>query len=331
MRLYDHTIPHELRQSPMSLLPDLLGSFNLRHDQRSSERQRTIATLAFFVNVVLLVLYEVATRAWGWHFSIGPVALSLGLSLWLVSLVLLLIASSAYRAVMSFVQGLGSGRGDKSKLEPTFLFRHRRFIFYPGTFLNVAAICVLVEESGGVIRSPFTPVLLAIMLGAQQLGRFSTNSKIFISLGIVLTAALFGFEAAAGLRQVPSPPPRLVFLLLASSFLLAALCGHVDKPPNYKATGTFPGPKYVEVYTDKNGVWRYSVHSSKSHFDPIIAKGGPPAIDAAKKQAEKRLQETLQPAGEASYKITWDDSARGDESVGTIESRQPSASPTGPG
>jgi hypothetical protein len=109
-----------------------------------------------------------------------------------------------------------------------------------------------------------------MLLAGQQLGRFRTNSAIFIFGGISLTLLLLSYEAIEGVREIEDPPDELVFFVLAMSFLTAALFTHIDKKPNYRAKGPFPQPTLVEIYTDDTNVWRYALYSEDSPLDPTI-------------------------------------------------------------
>jgi hypothetical protein len=168
------------------------------------------------------------------------------------------------------------------------LSRYRKFVYYPGVYLNFVAIAIFVEDSGGLVKSPFSAVLFALILGAQQLSRFKTNSRNYIAIGVATVAVLSAVEGVFGTRSVPSPPAQLYFWTLASALLLTALCTHSDKGTNYKARGRFPDPTLVELYVDDAGTWRLALHCADARLDtPLEAPAGNTSLAEAQRLVEE--------------------------------------------
>jgi hypothetical protein len=293
-----------------------LSRFHRHHDELSVQRQRTVADLTLLANIILIALSSIAIKMWHWHLTIGPLALVAGTVVWGISIALLIAASSLPRATASFTRNLGSAPTPPDS--PDRLAGARKFLFYPGTFLNFVAVCILVEESGGLVRSPFTPVLFAMALAAQQLGRFRTNSKIFISFGILATAALFLFERSNGLRSVAPPPDRLAFALLAAAFLVTAVYTHSDKTKNYRASGGFPPPTHVELYWDHQGVWRYVLHCKNGRLDPLLEDVSDfDKLEEAKAAVKRRIDPIVAPGT-----LVWSDSSSREEVMAYISTKK---------
>lgn len=302
------------------LTKKFVQKFDRHHDELSVRRQRTIARLALTINAVLLVVYFITTLTSHWHVRSGPLGLWLGASLWILSILSFSIAASVHGAVLAAIRNLGSRWQPQNSLERPFTAKLRKYVFYPGAYANFSAIAVLVEESGGLVRSPFTPVLFAVILTAQQLSRFKTNSRNFISFGILITGMMFLLEWINGVKRVPEPPSRLAFLILALSFLLTAFSAHTDRPPNYRAKGNFPDATHVELYREDRGTWRYVFHCNLARLDPMVETvASIISLAAAKNYVHQRVQ------SEHSFgthvDIRWEDAASGHESVGMIVSR----------
>jgi hypothetical protein len=90
---------------------------------------------------------------------------------WAGSMFLLVAASDVPKSPSVFGDAFSTGPAvpdtDMSQWD-----RIRKYPYYGGVSLNLVAVAILVEMSAGLIRSPFTPVMYAIVLGGQQLGRY---------------------------------------------------------------------------------------------------------------------------------------------------------------
>jgi hypothetical protein len=257
-------------QNVRAVLSPFISRFNRHHDELSVQRQRTLATLQLLVNLLVVVLYEVAITAWDWRFTLTPPEKTVAWTVWALSLLCLGFSSSLYATVTGLIRSLSSRPQHPISSEPAALSMYRKYVYYPGVYLNVVAIAIFVEASGGIVHSPFSAVLFALVLAAQQLSRFKTNSLLFISFGVVTTIVLSGVESLFGVHRVATPPAALYFWTLAGAFLLTALCTHSDKGENYRARGAFPAPSLVELYVDDEGTWRFALHCAGARLDPVV-------------------------------------------------------------
>jgi hypothetical protein len=158
---------------------------------------------------------------------------------------------------------MGSAAPDRFTRENATLASIRKWLFYPGVYLNALTLAILIEWTGRLFHSPFTPLLFALILGGQQLSRFRVSSSLYISFGILLTLSMLAYESTQPASQAPEPPAGLAFALLATSFLFPAVIGHFEKGHNPRAGGTRPLPRVVDVSCNDHGVWNYCFYSSK--------------------------------------------------------------------
>ena len=239
---------------------------------------------------------------------------------WICALVLLALSSSLMR--ISF-DGIAQRPSKVRKEDPPPLARNRKYFFYAGVYLNFVALCVLVEQSGGLVASPFSAVLLGMILGSQQLSRFRTNSRNYILAAFIAVAALVVYEYIFGLREVEHAPERLAFAILCGSFLVPALCAHADKPPNYRALGGFPPAALVEIYSDGHGVWRYCFHAERTRLDSPVEfpeTASRDSLEDAKTTVHARWRSSLPILDRDRQKLIWEDDSSGTESLGRIVS-----------
>jgi hypothetical protein len=290
--------------------------FNRHHDHVSVARQRVIANLVCVVDVGLVALYFVAVEAWGWHLSIPPTALAVALVLFALSFVAMLASSGLPIGFIRWVRGLGEAPTPGEEEEPRWLATSRKYLFYPAAYGNFVAVAIWIEVSGGLVHSPFTPVLFAMILTAQQLSRFKLNSWLFIGFGLVATVALALFERAFGVREEPEAPVQLAFYILALAFLITALCTHAAKATNYRASGRFPLPTHAELYGTPDGRWRFSLYCGGTRLDPILECDHEPHTMEEAQEQVKAL--ALELCGTERTGIVWRTSYRGDEAVGTL-------------
>lgn len=147
----------------------------------------------------------------------------------------------------------------------------RKYVYYPAAYFAFLAIAISVEISGGLVRSPFTAVFFAMILGAQQLSRYKLNSRIFIVFAVISTTVLGLYESAVGIPSQPAPPVELNFYILAASLFVTAMCTHAAKPINYRARGTYPDPTHAEVYKSTgDDLWRFALYHRSTRLDSVL-------------------------------------------------------------
>jgi hypothetical protein len=291
------------------------ASFDRHHDRLSVTRQRTIANLACYVNVGNVALYLLAISEWDWRVSAPPAVVGVVVFLLTCSFLGMLAASSFPNAVARHVGDLGERPAYEAAEEWPWLAKARKYLFYPAAYLNFITVAIWIEVSGGLVHSPYTSVLFAMVLGAQQLSRFTLNSGLFIGFGVVATGLLALYETFFGVRDAPEAPAQLDFYILALSFLVTALCTHAAKGKNYRAAGTYPKPSYVELYLAPDGHWRFSLLYKGTRLDPRLEGSSEhETISEAKKRAEAILLDLC----EKGCLVEWRTSHRGDEAVGYV-------------
>jgi hypothetical protein len=291
------------------------GSFDQRHDYLSAIRQQVIADLACIGDVVLVVLYLVAAARWHWHLDVPTGALIAFLVSLLLAFTGMLLCSSLPMVIGRDLIYLSAAHPYEEESDRSWLSLKRRYIFYPAAYLNIVAISIWIEVSGGIVASPFTPVLFAFVLTAQQLGRFRLNSLMFIATGIVITLILAAYQSVAGIHREPTAPRQLSFYILAAAFLVAAICTHVAKATNYRATGRIPDPTHVFIYRYGDGSWRYSVHVRGTRLDSLLEIGAGASVQEAQAHVVKIL-DTL--ANDGYERVEWRVSVTADEAIGLI-------------
>jgi len=295
-----------------------IASFERHHDERSIQRQRSIANLTVIADLIVAIFYVVAIYAWNWNISSSGNLPDVALGIFGVGFVLLLGASSLFRGALSFFQGLGTAPpGQDVAAEPVALMRSRKYLFYGGVIFNIVGLCILIEATGGIIRSPYTAVLYVMILCAQQLGRFRTNSLFFIVVGVTVTALLFLAEALFGISRIPHPPSILAYLILASAFLITALFTHSDKARNFRATGGIPDPTHIEVYRDGRAGWRYVLYRDRTRIDSVLH---PQIFSDDIAEVQTRATEVVGRIlhGEPDIEVVWSRGNLGEEMMGEI-------------
>jgi hypothetical protein len=80
------------------------------HDELSVRRLRSLATLQLLVNVLLVILYEVAIHTWNWHFNLTTGEKVAAWSVWILSLVCLAFSSSLYPTAVGLMRSLSPER-----------------------------------------------------------------------------------------------------------------------------------------------------------------------------------------------------------------------------
>jgi hypothetical protein len=290
-------------------------NFARRHDALSVIRQRVIANLACTVTVFLVALHLVASHVWRWHITVPTGA---AVAFWLcfgLGWAGLLACSSLPIGLHRNVALLNSAWSYEPGDEPAWLARVRKYVYYPSGYLIFFSLAILIEVSGGVVASPFTAVLFALVLTAQQLGRFKLNSFVSIISAILITGALGLYQSLFGIQHEPAAPRQLTFALLAFAFLLTAVCTHVTKARNYRAAGVVPQPTHAALCQDAAGRWLYALYDRQTRLDSALACP-PETTMADARQEVERIIESLVPTG---YERTeWHGSHAGDEAAGYV-------------
>lgn len=303
----------------LRFIRNLMNKFERHHDERSVQRQRSIATLTIYADLIVISLYAIAIFYWRWQIPRNLPLQALAYSVFGIGLCLLTGASSLFRSAVTFFQGLGSPPADTDvAAEPIALMRARKYLFYSGIFANFTGFCFFVELTGGIVKSPFTPVLYTMILAAQQLGRFRTNSAIFIGFGVAATGILLLVERIAGVVVASEPPARLSYLVLASAFLITAIFTHSDKARNFRARGITPIPSSVELYRDGDGWWRYSLYRDRTRIDAPVSGANPGTSAEKAKQEIANLVAESCGAEISGIEISWTHANIGEGMMGRI-------------
>lgn len=297
----------------------LIEQFEARHDRVSSIRQRAMANVTMVAIIALTVLLIAAVRAWHWNVEFDSAGLSLLVTLWVISLLCVIAASGLPAAIWRVIEEIRvePDAGARRPGERRETWKRRKWFFYPGSYALILAVTVLIEQTGGLIRSPFNAVLYSLVLSGQQLGRFRLNSTIQVGIGAMLTVVLLAYERMFGLREVAEPPERLVFAILAISFATAAIFTHIEKKPNYKFTRAWPVGTWVEAYRDASGTWNFIV-SGKG------VKLGTPLGSGDWEHARSRISEALNSGayrsayGARVVEVEWQPAANDHEAFGVV-------------
>jgi hypothetical protein len=291
--------------------------FERQHDYLSATRQRRIADLALVMNVVIAVLYVFAVQYWDWHLDVPASAQWATIGFWGAALLGMLAASSIPGAIAGFFDEISDHEAGRRR-EPLWIRNGRKYLFYPAAYFNFVAAAIWIEVSGGLVESPFTPVLFAMILTAQQLSRFTLNSSLFLAFGAVATGIIAIYETVAGIHEAPTPPPKLAFWILVASFVVTALCAHALKQRNYRASDSYPDPAVVEIYRDSAGRWRYAMYCKRTPLDPLV--GGGHATVGAVKDAVSALVHGLCTKGQDH--VEWDPDRPAEEPAGRVVVKQ---------
>lgn len=289
----------------------LFKDFEKRHDIVSSARQQKIANVVIVVNILLYVLFQIARSIWSWDFQLGTVGAPIFYLAWLISMCFLVLASDVPYLFIGISQWLRANPPlvRAPSREPLEITRARKYPYYLGVLLNLGAIGILVEQSGGLVTSPFSPVLFAMILAAQQLGRYRSNSWFFILFGLGTIAMLAIYERFAGLRTVASAPDELVFWILLAGFTAAAVFTHVDKVPNFRAMGGHPHPSHAALSLDSDGqAWRITLFAERYQVEcclPYCARGSDEP--GAKQAFQEYVKKDIGPALGCALTVRWSD------------------------
>lgn len=196
-----------------------------------------------------------------------------------VMVVGLLLAGNAVQGLASSIGAMGQGPGQPSEFG-AFFVRHRAWCFYVGVNANFLALAVLVEMTGGFADSPFVALFVAMVLTAQQLCRFRTQSGYTILVGVALTGAMLAYE-----RLDPPIAERLPKSLEVVFVVLSLAAGGFitlrEKGCNYGIRRYRSAPTRAHVYKDYDGVWHCCLYRGDHRVDPVLsANGGRSPCDA---------------------------------------------------
>lgn len=258
-----------------------LEKFAKHHDELSKTRQYHIAGFLLWTNAAFAIGYYWSQTHTKWHVVWrSETVVGFFLAVYLVSLLALVVASPVpHKLRLPEAFRMFAGQGQPPEDSEAWLRTHRRYFYYSGVYLNYTALAILVEQTGGVLKSPFTSVLFVLILGGQQLGRYSTNSKQFFVLGVVLPGVLLvGERYIWTLGSEPSPPGGLIIGLLYAAFIAAALLNHATKTPNFAAVERWPKPEWVKLQAieqDGKWMWFYSLYQGGRRLDSIVSTDCP--------------------------------------------------------
>ena len=298
------------------------ASFKRRHDHLSAIRQRRIASIVIWTNIALAIVIAVSVSAWRWHPDISRSGWAWTISLWATSLVLIGLCSGIPLSIHDYLTGVSGRPVDPEDLELDNWAEIRKYIFYPGTCINLAVVAVLIEQTGGLLYSPFSSVLLAMILAAQQLGRYRLNSALYVAVGVCLIVGMLIWES---ISPVPAPtdvPRGLLFFIIVTSFSTAAIFSHLSKSPNFRIDKVDTNPMLVEVYVDAKGTWRYVLYSRSGRLDSAVRTIGADhkaPIGKIIEEVEISLRASQQWEDRSKRQIEWHIEKDGLEALGRIE------------
>jgi hypothetical protein len=158
--------------------------------------------------------------------------------------------------------------------------------------VDLLALGVMIEVSGGLAESPFVPLLIAFVLTGQQLSRFKTQSGLLYLSGLVIFGLMIIVEPLSS--RPPEPPPHeltiaMAFLALATGGLL----NYFEKPHNYLLAKRLKPPSRARIYQDGSGVWRVSLLHSIHRQDPVIFPASDPPTELIDGEFPIGLQEQV--------------------------------------
>jgi len=213
----------------------------------------------------------------------------------------LLIAAGIAGWFVDLMRGFGSvPPGTKPPIDDKFLNKHRMSFYYAGVILNLLAVALVTEVTGGLAESPFTALLIAFVLTAEQLSRFKSQANVMFGIGIATVVLMISLEGFA------SDPPTLAPHLLYMSVALAALIGGglltlSEKPRNHYVH-KLDDPSRVLVYRDAYGNWRFAIYDESHRQDPILHPGnGIDAMNFPTDLQERVIECALDMAASASW------------------------------
>ncbi|HKO20124.1 MAG TPA: hypothetical protein VJU82_14680 [Acidobacteriaceae bacterium] len=186
------------------------------------------------------------------------------------------------RKVWDDVNAMGAARPITQSND--FIDSHRMIFYYLGVASNIVSFAILVEQTGGMLASPYTAPMVALILTGQQLSRFKTQSTCLISAGCIVAATMWLYESTIGLAPSPPAPRALGFTLLAISLVAAGAITNAEKDHNYLIEGMQRLPTHANIYRAADGTWHYVLYSSRYRLDPVV--GNPSSETGTAGQAD---------------------------------------------
>lgn len=246
--------------------------FRQRHDSIAHQRQKRLAQLLCLFNVMLalgcgaIMVYE--------HWNPEPTRAEVLALICLVafSWLFLLVAAGTIGWFADLRTALRPGPFTaKPAVDDAFLNKHRMSFYYAGVILNLLAIAMATEITGGLADSPFTALLIAFVLTAEQLSRFKPQAKVMLVIGLAVAALMIGLEKLAS--DPPDLAPHLLYIAVALAALLGGGILTVWEKPRNHYVHELDDPSQVLVYRDVHGNWRFSVYDESHRQDPILLPG----------------------------------------------------------
>lgn len=293
-----------------------------RHDQIAFYRQRYLASFMLMIDAYILILSAAIGYAARWR-PFTPDRFILTVALVAVTVLCLLLAAGTFGGVRDmWAGGMTPGPVVWEHRDTDFFATRRMIFFYAGVNLNIITLSVLIEQTGGIITSPYSAVFFAFVLTGQQLSRFKTQSSFLISVGVILTLAMWIYETSFGILKSPSAPKPLVFLLVVSTFIACGLMTNYEKNHNYYVEGNQNLPTHAHVYRDAEGVWHFEIYCQRHRIDPIVggdvsslrARTGE-SSDAVRRRLEATVKSMYEAAGWGHPKFLWPEDAQSHDQI----------------
>lgn len=253
---------------------------NSRHDSVALARQKNLAALLILANLFVGAALALVMTLSDWSpgltsFELIVCCIVFGMA-WLALVVAGGFVEWLPRALPSAFPGGLQADGEPSSVA-AFIARRRMVFYYAGVVLDLLAIAVISQVTGGLPESPFVALLIAFVLTGQQLSRFRTQSGILFVLGIVTALLMLIFEPFFSKPEPPAPPEleiAAVLLALATGGVL----NYFEKSHNYLLERHVHRPSHVRIYEDGRGIWRYSLYRDFHRQDPVLFPPGDPAV-----------------------------------------------------
>jgi len=276
-----------------------------RHDELAMARQARIALLLIVINIFIIVLTVGTAADRPWAESLEPTAVRRLIGATLIVMGMLAACcdwSGVARAILSIVSPAPAASLRFRRLEWL-----RPFVFYPAVYLNVAVIGYLVHTTGGLASSPYTSLVYAFLLTAQQFSRYRRAAGYYLLAGVIVTLALYTAIRLNPVVLVQAAPIELVTTITVVSFAFAGVMTQLSKPGNPRSVRHSACPSSGAVYLDPEGRWRTALFSDKHVIDLVAttAKGSrAEKIKEARQDLERKVKVLLPEAGRGS-KLTW--------------------------
>jgi hypothetical protein len=243
-----------------------------RHDGIAHQRQKRLAQLLCLFNVVLAVGCGAIMVHYHWDPAPTQAEVIVLICLVALSWLFLFVAAGVIGWLVDLPTALGPGPPKPSPaVDDAFLSKHRMSFYYAGVILNLLAIAMITEITGGLAESPFTALLIAFVLTAEQLSRFKLQAKVMLCIGAAIVGVMIGLEGVAS--DPPSLAPHLLYIAVAVAALLGGgLLTAREKPRNHYVD-KLDDPSRVLVYCDAYGNWRFAIYDNSHRQDPILLAG----------------------------------------------------------